>query len=185
MKLKTPAPWKKGYDKPRLHIKKQRHHFADKSPYNQSYCFSSSYVRMWELEHKEGWVPKNGSYWIVVWRRLLRVSWTARKSSQSILKETNFKYSLEGLMLKRKLQYFGHLMLRADSLGKTLMIEGKSRRGRQRMRWLDNITDSVDMNLHKLWEIVKDRGTWCAAVHGIADLDTTYWLTKTILKFYP
>ena len=104
------------------------------------------------------------------WRRLLRVPWTARRSNQSILKEINPEYSLEGLMLKLKLQYSGHLMRRADSLEKTLMlgkIEGKERRGLQRMRWLDNIPDSMDMNLSKLWEIVKDREVRHTAVHGI------------------
>ena len=122
-----------------------------KSPYSQSYGLSSSHVRMWELDHKEDWVSKNWELWC--WRRLLRVPWTARRSNQSILKEINPEYSLEGLELTLKLQYFGHLMQKADSLEKTLIlgnIEGRRRRGQWRMRWLDGIIDTMDMNLRKL-----------------------------------
>ena len=126
------TPWKESYDQPRQYIKTQRHYFANKGPSSQGYGFSSSHVWMWELDYKESWAPKNWCLDLWCWRRLLRVPWTTRRSNQSILKEISPEYSLEWLILKLKLQYFGHLIQRTDSFEKTLMlgkIEGGRRRG--------------------------------------------------------
>ena len=148
-----------------------------------------SHVLMWEFHQKEGWVLKNWCFWIVVLRRLLRVPWRAKRSNQPIPMEINPEYSLEGLMLKLKLQYFDQLMQRANSLEKTLMLEktvGRRRSGWQRMKWLDTIIDSMDMSLSKFWEIVKDREAWHAAVHRVKKSWTrpSYKATTTRIKLY-
>ena len=144
------TPWKKNYDQPRQHIKKQRHYFVNKDPSNQSYGFSISHVWIWELDCKESWAQKNWCFWTVVLVKTLESPLDCKEINQSILKEMSPGCSLEGLMLKLKLQYFGHVMQKTDSLEKTLMlgkIEGRRRRGQQRMRWLDGITNSMDMSL--------------------------------------
>ena len=170
------APWKKSYDQPRQCIYKSR----DITLPTKVYLVKAMVFPV-VMYGCKSWTVKKAEcrridvFELWCWRRLLRVPWTARRSNQSILKEINPEYLLEGLMLKLKLQYFGHLMWRVDSLEKTLIlggIGGRRRRGWQRMRWLDGIADSMDMSLSKLQRIVKDRKAWPAAVHRVTKSPT-------------
>ena len=163
----------------------QRHYFVYKGLSSQGYGFSNGHVWKWKLGYKESWEPKNWCFWIIVLEETLEIPWTARRANQSILHEINPEYSWEGLMLKLMLQSVVHLAWRADSLENTLMlgkIEGRRRRGWQRMRWLDGITDSMDMSLSKPQEILKDRKAWPAEVYGDSQSQTRLrdWTTTRI-----
>ena len=176
--------WISHDDQPRQHIKKQRHYFVNKGRSSQGYVFSSSHVWMWVLDYKESWASKNWWFSTVVLEKTLENPLDRKRSNQSILKEISPEYSLEGLMLKLKFQYFGHLMQRADSFEKTLMlgkIEGRRRRVQQRMRWSDGITDSVDMSLGKLGVGDGQGGLVCCGSWGCRESGRTERLNWTDL----
>ena len=172
-----------GYNQPWEDIKVD---FASKGLYSESYCFFSSHVWMWQLDHKEGWEPKNWWFWTIAVENTLQSPLDYKEIKPVSPNGNRPEYSLEGLMLKLKLLYFGQLIRRADSLEKTLMLgksEGRRRSGWQRMRRLDGITDSINLILSKVWKIVKDREAWCASVYGVTNSRTwqSNWTTTNVL----
>ena len=188
---KTFAPWQESYNKPRQCVEKQRHYSINKGLYSQGYGLPRDHVQLWELDCKEGRVPKNWCLQTVMLEKTPESPFNSKEIKPVIWRKINPEYSLEGLMLKLKLQYFGHerlivLIWTADSLENSLMLQKiEGRRGCQRMRWLDDITNAVDINLGKLWEMVRNRKAWPAAVHSVTNSWTqlSKWSTLHIYTY--